>query len=105
MYTGRIVEMADTHELFHHPRHPYTEALLNALPVPDPEAKSERVPLQGEVADPSDLPPGCAFHPRCRYCRDECKQRVPELREVDANHLAACVRVEDIELEGVKQSG
>jgi len=104
MYTGRIVEMADTHELFHRPRHPYTEALLNALPVPDPEAKSQRVPLQGEVADPSDLPPGCAFHPRCRYCRDECKQRVPELREIDANHFAACVRAEGIELEGVNQS-
>ncbi len=101
MYAGRIVEMADTHELFHRPMHPYTEALLNALPVPDPEAKSERVPLQGEVADPSDLPPGCAFHPRCRYCREECKQHVPELRETDANHSTTCIRAENIELEGV----
>ena len=105
MYAGRIVEMADTHELFHHPRHPYTEALLYALPVPDPEAKSERIPLQGEVADPSDLPPGCAFHPRCQYCREECKQHVPELREIDSNHFTACVRAEDIDLEGVEESG
>ena len=101
MYTGRIVEMAETKALFHSPRHPYTEALMNALPVPDPKAKSEHAPLKGEVADPSDLPPGCAFHPRCRYARDRCKQKVPALRELSPGHVVACHRAEEIELRGV----
>ncbi len=101
MYAGRIVEKAQTQELFHHPRHPYTEALMNALPVPDPRAKAERIPLQGEVADPSNLPPGCAFHPRCRYARGHCMQETPELREVTPGHVAACHCAEEINLRGV----
>ena len=103
MYAGRIVELANTQDLFCTPRHPYTEALMNALPLPDPKArKDERILLQGEVADPSNLPAGCSFHPRCRYCREECKQRVPELREVDSGHYTACIRAEEIQLEGVE---
>ncbi|MBN1346948.1 MAG: ATP-binding cassette domain-containing protein [Phycisphaerae bacterium] len=103
MYTGRIVEMADTNDLFHHPRHPYTEALMNALPKPDPALKTDRIILPGEVADPSNLPPGCAFHPRCRYCQDPCKQTVPDLRDLGNGHLTACLRAEQINLQGVKE--
>jgi peptide/nickel transport system ATP-binding protein len=101
MYTGRIVEMAETNELFRSPLHPYTEALMSALPVPDPKAKSQRIILKGEVADPSDLPPGCAFHPRCEYCEQRCKEEVPALREIRAGHTAACHRAEELTLRGV----
>ncbi|HEO71791.1 MAG TPA: ABC transporter ATP-binding protein [Candidatus Hydrogenedentes bacterium] len=101
MYTGRIVELAATHELFHLPLHPYTEALMNALPVPDPRARKGEVALKGEVADPSDLPPGCAFHPRCAYAAEECKAAVPDLREVAPQHFVACRRAEELDLQGV----
>ncbi len=103
MYTGRIVEMAETVELFHHPRHPYTEALMNALPKPDPALKTERIILPGEVADPANLPPGCAFHPRCRYAEDRCKAAIPELRDLGDGHLAACHRAEELQLIGVTE--
>lgn len=101
MYTGRIVELAQTRELFHRPRHPYTEALMSALPKPDPALKGERILLAGEVADPSNLPPGCAFHPRCRYAQGVCKALTPELRDLGDGHLAACHRCEEIALVGV----
>ncbi|MBN2310256.1 MAG: ATP-binding cassette domain-containing protein [Candidatus Hydrogenedentes bacterium] len=101
MYAGRLVELSETLELFSAPRHPYTEALMNALPIPDPRAKRERIVLKGEVADPSNLPAGCAFHPRCRYCTEECKQAVPALREVSSGHFAACHRADEIEPKGV----
>jgi len=101
MYAGRIVEMAATSELFHHPRHPYTEALMNALPKPEPGARTGRIVLPGEVADPSNLPPGCAFHPRCRYARDRCQEVTPKLRALCDAHLCACHRAEEIELGGV----
>ncbi len=101
MYAGRIVEMAGSIELFHHPRHPYTEALMNALPKPQPGAREGRIVLPGEVADPSNLPDGCAFHPRCRYARERCREEVPALRELEPNHLCACHRAEEIDLQGV----
>ena len=103
MYAGRIVEMAETSALFQRPGHPYTEALMEAVPEPSPGAKRERMVLPGEVADPSNLPPGCAFHPRCRYCEDRCKQDMPELREVDEGHLAACHFAEKLDLKGVRE--
>ena len=101
MYAGRIVEMADTAELFHHPRHPYTEALMNARPKPEPGARSGRIVLPGEVADPSNLPPGCAFHPRCRYAKDICRKDAPELRDFGGLHSCACHRADEIELAGI----
>jgi len=93
MYAGRIVEMGDTRDLFAAPLHPYTQALMEAVPVPVPGAKGERRLLQGEVADLSDLPHGCAFHPRCTRCEEQCRQIYPELREIVPGHWVACHRV------------
>ena len=106
MYAGRIVELADTHELFDHPQHPYTEALMDAVPEPSPTAKRQRMVLRGEVADPSNLPPGCAFHPRCLYCEgrreERCKSEIPELREVEQGHFAACHFADELSLKGAQ---
>ncbi len=101
MYVGKVVEMADAEELYLHPLHPYTEALLSAVPKPDPLYKSERILMQGDVADPSNPPPGCYFHPRCRYAVDICSKQAPEFREVQPNHWAACHRVDELKLRGV----
>ncbi len=101
MYVGRIVEIAPTEALFTTPRHPYTEALLSAVPVPDPRRRAKRIVLEGDVADPSDPPPGCAFHPRCRYATDRCRQEVPELEEVAPGHWTRCVRAKELSLNGV----
>ena len=90
MYAGRIVELAETRELFDHSRHPYTTALMEAVPEPTPHAKEKRTLLHGEVADPSNLPSGCSFHPRCRHCEDRCKTEVPDLRDLGSGHLSAC---------------
>jgi oligopeptide/dipeptide ABC transporter ATP-binding protein len=100
MYLGRIVEMAPTEALFATPRHPYTEALLSAVPVPDPRRRAKRIVLEGNVADPSAPPPGCAFHPRCRYATHRCRQQVPELTEVASGHWVRCLRPE-LSLQGV----
>lgn len=104
MYAGRIVELGQNFELFHAPRHPYTEALMSALPKPEPRAKGTRILLSGEVADPSNLPPGCAFHPRCRYAKPECQKAVPPLRDLGKGHLCACCRAEELRLQGVEGS-
>lgn len=90
MYLGRIVEMAPSTLLVNGPRHPYTEALLSAVPVPDPSIKRRSVPLQGEVPSPVDPPSGCAFHPRCLYAQAICRKERPELTEVAPGHLTAC---------------
>lgn len=104
MYCGRLVELAETNELFHRPRHPYTEALMSAVPKPEPGRAGKRVLLQGEVADPSNLPPGCAFHPRCRYAQDICKQDRPELADIGDGHCAACHFARELGLKGVEAS-
>jgi len=96
MYAGRIVETAATRDLFEHSLHPYTRALMEAVPEPVPRAKRKRRLLAGEVADPSNLPPGCAFHPRCGYCVTRCKIDVPKLRDVGGGHWVACHRAEEI---------
>ena len=101
MYVGRIVEEAPTNALFNTPKHPYTEALLSAVPKPDPGMRSERIILKGEVADPANAPSGCAFHPRCRYATDQCKTETPAVREVAPNHKVACHHATTLKLVGV----
>ena len=101
MYVGRIVETAETEVLFSRPLHPYTEALLSAVPKPDPRLRSERIVLQGEVADPANPPPGCYFNPRCAYATGECRTKTPEQRELTPNHFVSCHRAEDLKLRGV----
>ena len=83
MYVGKMVELARTETLFKHPLHPYTEALLSALPVPNPRRHRERIVLSGEVANPANPPSGCFFHPRCAYAKDICKHEAPPMREVE----------------------
>ena len=101
MYVGKIAEMADSDALYNNPLHPYTEALMSSVPKPDPLYKSERIVMEGDVADPSNPPSGCYFHPRCRYVKDICKQGEPEFREVKPDHFAACHRAEELQLRGV----
>ncbi len=102
MYVGRLVELADVDPLFSRPRHPYSEALLSAVPVVDPTRKPKPLLLSGEVADPSNPPAGCPFHPRCRYCKDRCKTEVPALRDVSDGHFASCHFAEELELAGLE---
>jgi peptide/nickel transport system ATP-binding protein len=103
MYVGKIVELARTEDLFSRPQHPYTEALLSSVLIPDPRARhdSTRIRLEGDVADPANPPSGCAFHPRCRYARDRCRTETPPLRQTRAGHLAACHFSEELDLAGV----
>jgi oligopeptide/dipeptide ABC transporter ATP-binding protein len=101
MYVGKIVEMADTSELLGHPLHPYTEALLSAVPAADPDIKHDRIPLQGEVPSPANPPKGCVFNPRCGYARDICREVQPELLEVLPGHFASCHFAHDLKLRGV----
>ncbi|MGH7031854.1 MAG: ABC transporter ATP-binding protein [Stellaceae bacterium] len=95
MYLGRIVELAECDELFDHPLHPYTQALLSAVPVPDPTVEEGRAfrPVRGEVPSPINPPSGCVFHPRCPIAVDRCKRTRPELREVRPGHWAACSEI------------
>jgi len=90
MYLGRIVELADKRQLFANPQHPYTEALLSAVPVAEPAAVSRRIVLQGDVPSPISPPAGCHFHPRCPYALARCRSETPLLREVEPGHFAAC---------------
>jgi oligopeptide transport system ATP-binding protein len=95
MYLGRLVEVAESDELFSNPQHPYTKALMSAIPLPDPieEINRERIVLQGEPPSPAKPPPGCVFNPRCPIAIDDCTAAIPELREISTGHFAACIRV------------
>lgn len=101
MYVGKMVETATKKELFEAPQHPYTEALLSAVPKPDPTRKSRRIVLAGEVADPANPPAGCYFHPRCQYAKDVCHEVEPELEEIAPDHFVACHRARELTLQGV----
>lgn len=93
MYLGRIVELAEATELYKNPQHPYTRALLSAIPVPDPKGKGERIILKGDVPSPINPPSGCFFHPRCPMRGQGCDTIVPKLKEVSGEHYAACIKV------------
>ncbi len=101
MYVGRIVEVADTQRLFGTPKHPYTEALLSAVPKPDPRLRAQRIVLEGDVADPANPPAGCYFHPRCRYAQDVCRRETPRLEEIAPGHFVSCHRARELTLRGV----
>ncbi|MGC9076176.1 MAG: ABC transporter ATP-binding protein [Conexivisphaera sp.] len=90
MYLGKVVEMADSEELVREPLHPYTQALLAAIPVPDPTAPKIQVKAKGEISNALNVPPGCPFHPRCPYAFDRCRTEIPGLREVKPGHWVAC---------------
>jgi peptide/nickel transport system ATP-binding protein len=101
MYVGKVVEVAETRALFQKPLMPYTEALLSSVPMPDPERKAGRIVLKGEVANPANPPSGCAFHPRCPYAAELCRQETPPLREIVPGRFAACHFAEQLELKGM----
>jgi oligopeptide/dipeptide ABC transporter ATP-binding protein len=101
MYAGRIVETAPTTPLFTTPKHPYTEALLSAVPVPDPRRRAQRIVLEGDVADPFNPPSGCPFHPRCRYAAERCRNETPSLTEIEPGHAVSCLRAGELSLRGV----
>jgi peptide/nickel transport system ATP-binding protein len=101
MYVGKLVEMADTEELYRTPKHPYTAALMAAVPVADPRIKSGNVELKGEVPSPANPPSGCYFHPRCEYAVDKCRAETPAFREITPNHFVACHRADELKLPGI----
>jgi peptide/nickel transport system ATP-binding protein len=101
MYVGKLVEMTNTEELYRAPKHPYTAALMAAVPVADPRVKSGNVELKGEVPSPANPPPGCYFHPRCEYAVDQCRVETPVFREITPNHFVACHRADELKLPGI----
>ena len=100
MYLGRMVEFGKTEKLFEKPLHPYTEALLSAVPVADPTVQIERIPLKGEIPNPANPPSGCFFHTRCLYCTEQCSRATPEYKELESGHFVACHRAEELQLRG-----
>jgi len=103
MYLGKIVELAPTEELYMYPKHPYTEALLSAVPIADPETKKSRIIIKGEVPNPSNPPAGCHFHPRCKYMSEKCQHIMPELTELENGHFVSCHYAEQLKLKGIEK--
>jgi peptide/nickel transport system ATP-binding protein len=101
MYLGRMVEYGASEELFKNPFHPYTEALLSAVPIADPDLENQRIPLQGEIPNPASPPSGCFFHTRCKYCIDKCKTDEVDFIEKETGHFVACHRTEELRLQGI----
>ena len=103
MYLGQIVEISDANALYQNPKHPYTEALMSAVPLADPaeQRKRKRINLAGDVPDPSAPPPGCPFHPRCRYAEDICSQQVPQLKQATPETQVSCHLSDELSLQGV----
>jgi len=101
MYLGKMVEYAPTEELFRNPLHPYTEALLSAVPIADPTVKNTRIPLEGEIPNPANPPSGCFFHTRCRYCIEKCKTEDVSFVEKKPGHFVACHRADELNLRGI----
>jgi peptide/nickel transport system ATP-binding protein len=99
MYLGKIVELAKTEELFSYPKHPYTEALMSAVPVPDPDCRVEEIILTGDVPSPLNPPSGCYFHPRCRYTEEICKTESPAYRDIGGEHFVTCHLVDSLKLQ------
>ena len=104
MYVGKLVEVAESEELLRSPKHPYSETLLSAVPRPNPHHHMQRLNLEGEPADPANAPPGCVFHPRCRYMEDICQTEVPTLIELTPGHHVACHFADQLELQGIDYS-
>jgi len=96
MYLGSMVELASKDDIFNEPLHPYTKALLSAIPVPDPTVKRERIILEGDIPSPANPPKGCRFNTRCPYADERCKSEIPEYREIKKNHFVACHKVEEM---------
>jgi oligopeptide/dipeptide ABC transporter ATP-binding protein len=103
MYVGKIVEMGTTEEIMVRPLHPYTEALLSAVPSADPDIRSNRIQLQGEVPSPANPPSGCIFHPRCRYAQAVCSEKEPVSQEVTPGHFVRCHFATELQLKGIEE--
>ena len=104
MYVGKLVETAPTEELFYYPKHPYTAALMTAVPVADPRVRSKMIPLEGDVPSPANPPSGCYFHPRCPFVLDKCRTETPVLEEISPKHYVSCHRALELELAGIERS-
>ena len=102
MYVGKLVELAPSEELLRNPKHPYTEALVSAVPPADPDIKPKRIILEGDVPSPANPPSGCVFHPRCRYAQPICSQQEPQLLEVSPGHYASCHFANELDLSGIE---
>ena len=105
MYVGRLVEIAESDKLLRRPLHPYTEALVSAIPPADPEIKLNRIILEGDIPSPANPPSGCVFHPRCLYAQEVCAQEEPQWEEIEPGHFASCHYARELSLQGIGEAG